>query len=229
MCPSGFSDPEPNSSWYISWSQFLAFPPTCDHFSAFSLLLSAEASEEIHTLANSYHLWRAPEIKWFGVLFAAFLLRGLPHTHTVVSKLRSQKEGVSLSGNILVLSGLSGPRACVSCCEFPLSVSFLHCQLVTSRSRGPKPLITWAVGRAECMNRAKAGIYVAFCCIIALSIPGSDSPYIQTHTGTTLSLQSILRLNSLKFFTFIKRQNCFLKLVKCERCSFLWIMWWIVS
>lgn len=54
--------------------------------------------------------------------------------------------------------------------------------------------------------------------------PWERQPYVQPPTGTGLAFQSILRLNSHKLFTFIKRQNCFLQLVKCKRCSRLWVM-----
>jgi hypothetical protein len=45
-CPSDFSYPELNNSWQITQTQFLPFCPTCDHFSAFQFLLSAEALEK---------------------------------------------------------------------------------------------------------------------------------------------------------------------------------------
>lgn len=140
---------------------------------------------------------------------------------------------VYLSNNSLTLSC---PRSTfqvvgghVSVVDFPFSFALLWAcsggeagdssQLINSAETG-------ALGRA---SRATAWVCVTFLTHIVLAIRGSDSPWSQSRFATALSYQPILRLNSHKFFTFIKRQNCFPKLIKSERYLFLCIMSWIVS
>ena len=131
---------------------------------------------------------------------------------------------------LIFLSPLAHGAPCKSqsmclCCEFPWSVSFLLCALVTGRGREAgdrSPLLNSAAGglgaREQSQSLGLCGLSLHPC-----SLHPWD-PYVQPHAGTALSFQAILRLNSHRFFTFIKRQNCFLQLVKHERHSCLWIM-----
>ena len=145
--------------------------------------------------------------------------------HTSVSKLHPGRRGVCLAISLSPLThGVpSNSRSTSLSCGFPWFVSFSSMRWSWWGSQGPQPLSYLAAEGLRAVKQSQSLDPCGLHCILALPIAGKE-PYVQPPADTGLAFQSILRLNSHKLFTFIKRQNCFLQLVKCERCSCLWVM-----
>ena len=144
--------------------------------------------------------------------------------HTLVSKLHPGRRGICLSSNLPVSPG---PCSAFQVLEhksqlwISLVCFLLLHALVMVGKLGTAASSLLDLGRAWC-SQAEPKSGSVWPSLHPCSVhPWERQPYIQPPADTGLTFQSILRLNSHKLFTFIKRQNCFLHLIECERHSCL--------